>query len=113
MALSMNSPAGHLREGDALIIVPPFASLHRPALGPHLLQACAKHAGFEVSVLYANALLAAEIGEASYTAVCDGSPSRLLGEALFAAAAYGISSLERRAREGGAPLGQRPRAVAA
>jgi ribosomal peptide maturation radical SAM protein 1 len=108
----MNKPASVLRAGDALIIVPPFASLHRPALGPHLLQACAKHAGFDVCVLYANALLAAEIGEANYTAVCDAPPVRLLGEALFAAAAYGVPPLELRAADGGVHFRQRPRVIA-
>jgi ribosomal peptide maturation radical SAM protein 1 len=108
----MNRLVRELHEGDALIVVPPFASLYRPALGPHLLQACAKRAGFDVCVLYANGLLAAEIGEANYTAVCDASPARLLGEALFATAAYGIPPLELRATEGSVHFRQRPRVVA-
>ena len=61
--MELLQPADRPLQGDALIIVPPFAALERPALGPHLLQACAKAAGFEVRILYANLLLAAEIGE--------------------------------------------------
>lgn len=88
-------PAVRPRRGDALIIVPPFAALERPALGPHLLQACAKAAGFEVRILYANLLLAAEIGELNYTALCYSPLRDLMGERFFAATAYGSPPLGR------------------
>jgi ribosomal peptide maturation radical SAM protein 1 len=78
-----------LREGDALIIVPPFAGLDRPSLGVHVLQACAAAQGVTVRVLYANLLLGAEIGELPYQAVCYAASGALLGERFFAAAAYG------------------------
>jgi ribosomal peptide maturation radical SAM protein 1 len=82
---------------DALLIVPPFASLDKPALGAHILQACAREAGFTVATFYANLLFAAEIGEANYHAVCFNSSRELIGERLFAAAAYAVPPLGRSA----------------
>lgn len=79
-----------LRDGDAIIIVPPFAGLDRPSLAAHVLQACAADAGIKVRVLYANLLLGSEIGELNYQAVCYAASGALLGERFFAAAAYGI-----------------------
>lgn len=79
-----------LKEGDALIVVPPFAGLDRPSLAAHVLQACAAQAGVRVRVLYANLLLGAKIGELNYQAVCYAASGALLGERFFAAAAYDI-----------------------
>src|SRR6185369_17014613 len=76
------------RRRTALIIVPPFAGLDKPALGAHLLQACARQAGFQVSVLYASLSLGAEIGEAAYTTIAYSPTQQLVGERLFANAAY-------------------------
>ena len=84
-------PAG----GDALIVVPPFAGLDRPSLAAHLLQACAREAGFTVHVFYANLLLAANIGEINYEAVCYAPTGALLGERFFARAAFGAPSFGR------------------
>lgn len=89
--MSPSSLASHLVDADALIIVPPFAGLDRPSLGAHVLQACARERGFDVRILYANILLAGEIGELDYEAICFASTSNLLGERFFAAAAYGVS----------------------
>lgn len=80
----------HLRGADALIVVPPFGGLDRPGLGVHILQACAREQGFEVAVLYANILLAREIGESEYGEICFASTSNLLGERFFAPTAYGL-----------------------
>ena len=79
--------------GDALLIVPPFASTSMPYLGVHLLQACAKEAGFEVKVLYANLIFASLLGEAKYEALCRAPLQCMFGERIFAAAAYGVSQL--------------------
>jgi ribosomal peptide maturation radical SAM protein 1 len=79
-----------LRDGDAVIIVPPFAGLDRPSLAAHVLQACAAEAGLNVRVLYANLLLGAKIGELSYEAVCYAPSGALLGERFFAASAYNV-----------------------
>ena len=43
---------------DAVLMVPPVASLYRPSLGVHLLQAAAEQAGLRVRILYANLLFA-------------------------------------------------------
>ncbi|MCK6625838.1 MAG: RiPP maturation radical SAM C-methyltransferase [Anaerolineae bacterium] len=78
--------------GDALIIVPPFARLNAPTLGPHLLQAYAREAGFEVRVLYANLMLATVIGVDNYMTLCS-STLALIGERFFAASAYDLPPL--------------------
>ncbi|NJN68543.1 MAG: RiPP maturation radical SAM protein 1 [Chloroflexaceae bacterium] len=82
-----------LRDGEVLIIVPPFAKLNSPSLGAHLLQACAREAGFEVHLFYANLSLAATIGQQHYTAICNSSRQVLLGERFFAASAYELPPL--------------------
>jgi len=79
-----------LRNGDGLIVVPPFAGLDRPSLAAHVLQACAAAADIRVSVLYANLLLGAQIGELNYQAVCYAPTGALLGERFFARAAYDV-----------------------
>jgi ribosomal peptide maturation radical SAM protein 1 len=80
---------------DALIVVPPFAGLDRPSLAAHILQACAAVQRLHVDVLYANLLLAAEIGEESYSAICYAPCSGLLGERFFARTAYDTPPLGR------------------
>jgi|GEM_PF-4799223 len=77
------------REQNALIIVSPFARLTAPELGVHILQACAREAGFQVRVLYANLMLAAVIGVDNYIALCMPSHA-LVGERFFAASAYDL-----------------------
>jgi ribosomal peptide maturation radical SAM protein 1 len=81
--------------GDALIIVPPFAGLRWPSLGVHLIQSCAALAGLDVRVLYANLLFAANFGEETYQALgcIVETTAELVGERLFAAAAYGCTPL--------------------
>jgi ribosomal peptide maturation radical SAM protein 1 len=79
--------------GDVLLIVPPFAVVNRTSLGLHILQACAKEAGFTVSVLYANIIFAADIGMKAYMAICTAPFQMLAGERSFARAAYGVPPL--------------------
>lgn len=79
--------------GDALLIVPPFARLNAPALGVHILQACAQAAGFQVKVLYANLMLGGVIGFQNYMDICQTPPTVVLGERLFAASAYDLPPL--------------------
>lgn len=81
--------------GDALLIVPPFARLNAPALGVHVLQACAQAAGFQVKVLYANLMLGGVIGFQNYMDICQTPPTVVLGERLFAASAYDLPPLGR------------------
>jgi ribosomal peptide maturation radical SAM protein 1 len=79
-----------LRDGDGLIVVPPFAGLDRPSLAAHVLQACAAEAGIRVNILYASLLFGAQIGELNYQAVCYAPTGALLGERFFARAAYDV-----------------------
>lgn len=88
-----------LPEADALLIVPPFAGLDRPSLGAHVLQACAKAMGVRVRILYANLLLAAEMGEVDYSSICYAPMNGFLGERFFARAAYGVRVPEDFERE--------------
>jgi ribosomal peptide maturation radical SAM protein 1 len=52
------------------------------------LQACAREAGFDVTVFYANLQFAARIGEQRYEAIVEGHPAQLGGERVFARAAF-------------------------
>jgi len=72
-----------------LLVVPAFAKMQLPSLAAHLLQACARARGLDVTVLYANLALAGVIGEREYkdTAESSGLP----GERFFAHSAYGKS----------------------
>ena len=91
-----------LPPADALLVVPPFYDIMTPSLAAHLLQACARAVGFQVAVLYASLMLAREIGVETYTQIGfprHYPPETLLGEWLFARAAYG----KRGWPEGGSP----------
>jgi ribosomal peptide maturation radical SAM protein 1 len=79
---------------DVVFFVPPWALPQQPSLAAHLLQACAARAGFAVQVVYANADLARFLGEADYRLAAQGSYS-LVGERLFARAAWGLPPLGR------------------
>ena len=83
-----------------LLVVPPFHFLDRGALGVHLLQAVGRRAGFQVDVLYANALFHAQFGERAY-ATLSSLHWMFLGDRLFARAAYGGLAM---GRDGGAAL---------
>lgn len=74
---------------DILLIDPPFAAINRPSIGLHLLQALGRKSGASVSVLYANLLFAAEVGEAVYQDLCYLPTGSLVGERLFAHLAFG------------------------
>jgi ribosomal peptide maturation radical SAM protein 1 len=88
-----------LRQADVLLIVPPFHVLNYPSLAVHLLQACAREAGFRVRVLYANIVLASLIGEEAYAKMCDAPAGSFAGERFFARCAFGLPLLGRRARQ--------------
>lgn len=80
---------------DALLIVPPFARLDMPHLGVHLLEGCARAAGRDVAVLYAGMFLAREVGVEIYHAISESVTPFLLGERIFARAAYDLPILGR------------------
>jgi ribosomal peptide maturation radical SAM protein 1 len=84
-----SSTPGTIAPADALLIVPPFGFVDRPSLAAHILQACAREAGFEVRVLYANLGLAAAVGLNTYGAICRNESNYvLLGERLFSRLAF-------------------------
>ena len=87
-----------LRNPDVLIIVPPFASIERPSLAAHVLQACAGKTGIRVGVLYANIFFASIIGKKIYQSISC-MPIGQIGERVFAASAYGVPALGSRAAE--------------
>jgi ribosomal peptide maturation radical SAM protein 1 len=82
-----------LPEADCLLIVPPLAPLAFPGLGVHVLQACARQVGFDVGILYLNMLYGAAIGVREYTTLVQAPTVWLLGERLFARAAFGAPPL--------------------
>lgn len=82
-----------LPDGDALLVVPPFAHLTWPAQGVHSLQAAARREGLRVGVLYLNIYLAARVGPALYGTLANAPMDWLLGERLFARAAWGLDAL--------------------
>lgn len=80
-----------LEPADALLIVPPFASIDRTCLAVHLLQSCARSIGFSVDIFYANLLMASIMGEANYYALYySGLGREMLGERLFCRTANGM-----------------------
>lgn len=80
---------------DVLLVVPPFGGIDRPSLGVHLLQACAMQAGIAVDVYYANLAFAQVIGERAYEAIAYAPGCALIGERIFARAAYAAPPLGR------------------
>lgn len=80
---------GCARQGRVLLVLPPFAGIDRPSLGLHTLQAVARKAGQDVSILYSNIIFARCIGESQYEKLCYAPTPLLLGERCFAEIAYG------------------------
>lgn len=83
------------RTAEILVIVPPFASPDRPALGPHVIAARAEQAGYRTKVLYANLSFAGRIGVRRYQKLCGTPTGLLIGERIFARAMFGARA-ERR-----------------
>jgi ribosomal peptide maturation radical SAM protein 1 len=84
-----------LHDADVLLVVPPFPWLNYASLSLHILQACAREAGFRVQVLYANMLLAAVIGDEAYAKICNAPTSAFAAERFFARSAFGLPPLGR------------------
>jgi len=78
---------------DAVLLVPPVASLYRPALGVHLLQAAAEQAGLRVRILYVNLLFARLSGEDLYNSICLDCYEGMWAERIFARSAFGLPPL--------------------
>ncbi len=67
----------------------PFAAAQRPSIQCGLLKGALTRAGHRVEVFYLNLELAAELGETPYRKLADLRSDHLLGEWLFATAAFG------------------------
>ncbi len=83
---------------DLLLVIPPFASITYPALGPSLLTVACRKRGIESSVYYANLRLAARIEYDLYRNISISSATDLLGEALFAEWAMHLSPSREQAQ---------------
>ena len=82
------------RGQDCVIVVPPFASIARPALGPHILQTLARREGISVAILYSNFIFAYMVGVEDYERACDKTNRGwLIGERIFARVAHGLPRL--------------------
>ncbi|MCY0096408.1 RiPP maturation radical SAM C-methyltransferase [Hoeflea ulvae] len=80
---------------EVALVVPPFADVFQANLACHLLQACAKDAGFDVKIIYGNMLFASMVGPRVYRELIT---ERLALEAVFRRAAFGAfdTDLDRR-----------------
>jgi ribosomal peptide maturation radical SAM protein 1 len=81
-----------LKSEDVLLVVPPLMEIIAPSLGLHLLQASCREAGIETGVLCSNLLYSKLIGEDLHKVIA-GDICLLLGERIFAAAAFDIPSV--------------------
>jgi len=88
--LIRNICCGH----DCVIVVPPFASVTRPALGPHILTEIALSQGMSVGVVYANLIFASMVGVEDYELTCENTNRGwLIGERIFSRVAHGLPRL--------------------
>lgn len=101
---------------QVLLIVPPFMLVDRPSLAVSLLKACCLKRGIPCAVLYANLLLARQVGAATYRSVCLSSAAALAGEWLFSLQAFGNRNAyeayrDELARKGRVPTTERDRSI--
>lgn len=80
---SIADSAAIKKDGDILLISPPFASIDRPSIGLGLIQQIAEKEGLTCEILYANMSLAAQLGAVEYSEIAESSPLQLIGERLF------------------------------
>lgn len=71
------------RKGSILLVVPPFQSITRPALGVSQLKAALDCEGFSAEILYMNLRLAERIGHSLYEWISNNTTQILLGEFIF------------------------------
>jgi len=77
---------------DVIFVQMPFAGVERPSVALGLLTASLRGAGMSTQAIYANISFAEEIGVAAYTLAESASPSRLVGEWIFAESAFGAAA---------------------
>jgi ribosomal peptide maturation radical SAM protein 1 len=73
-----------------ILVIMPFASIDRPALGVSTLKAGLQALGIECRVVYLNVVFAERLGAGDYERVADGLPyTSLVGEWIFVEPLYG------------------------
>ena len=77
---------------DVVLVQMPFAGVERPSVALGLITASLRAANIATQSLYANIGFAEQIGVASYTLAESASPSRLIGEWIFAESAFGAAA---------------------
>ncbi|NTU41954.1 MAG: RiPP maturation radical SAM protein 1 [Nitrospirales bacterium] len=77
---------------DVIIVVPPFAVIDRPSLGPSLLKAGCQNMNIRTKVIYAGLSLASGMGFQLYADIALSSSLVMPGEWLFSKAAFGEKS---------------------
>jgi ribosomal peptide maturation radical SAM protein 1 len=77
---------------DVVFVQMPFAGVERPSVALGLLTASLRAAHVSTEAIYANIRFAEQIGLGSYTLAESASPSRLIGEWLFAESAFGAAA---------------------
>jgi ribosomal peptide maturation radical SAM protein 1 len=98
LPLELSAKPESLPSRVALINMP-FAMADRPSIQCGLLKAALTRAGHEVTVHYLNVELAAEFGAPLYSEIARLRSDMLLGDWLFAAAAFGYQPNETAYRE--------------
>ncbi|RPI71368.1 MAG: hypothetical protein EHM45_23660, partial [Desulfobacteraceae bacterium] len=83
---------GVLDPVDVLLVVSPTAMTDLPSPGVHLLRACCREAGIHIELLYANLLYSRLLGVELHRSISL-DWHLLMGERLFAAAAFGDETL--------------------
>jgi len=84
---------GFIPDTRVVLVVPPLAHLSWPSLGVHAIQSSALAAGHDVGVAYLNLAFGARIGVVEYANLSNAPTDWLLGERLFAKAAFGLDAL--------------------
>ncbi len=81
---------------DVVFVQMPFAGVERPSLALGLFTSALRAAHLRVTTLYANIRFAEKVGLPAYFLVGSASPNALLGEWIFAEAAFGEAAREMR-----------------
>jgi ribosomal peptide maturation radical SAM protein 1 len=71
-----------------VIVIPPFAAIDYPAIGPSILASACNAQGILVQLYYANFDFAAIVGAETYRKICGSPLALLLGDAIFSKAAF-------------------------
>ncbi|WNG29037.1 RiPP maturation radical SAM protein 1 [Cystobacter fuscus] len=76
------------RQHDVCLLSMPFPVLHQPSMALGLLKSALSEAGIQATALYPCLWFAEEIGLDTYVAICDSKQEFLVGEWIFAEAAF-------------------------